>query len=74
MARRTLHLPNSVEALVRELSEEGESFSAAACRLILEGASRQRGKKPPPSVASGKGRRDLSRKAELYLRKPVTMK
>jgi hypothetical protein len=37
MARRTLSLPDSIEALVRENARAGESFSAAASRLIQQG-------------------------------------
>jgi hypothetical protein len=72
MGRKTLNLPDSVEALVRESAKEGESFSAAACRLILQGASRRGGKKPPRYVGSFEGPRDLGRMAERYLREPVT--
>lgn len=68
MARRTLNLPDSVEALVREHARAGESFSAAAARLIQEGAVRRAGRKAPRYVASGSGPRDLGRLAERYLR------
>ena len=59
MARKTLSLPDSVEALVREQAEEGESFSAAATRLILEGAKRSRRRAPPRYVGSFEGPRDF---------------
>ena len=39
MVRRTVSLPESTDALVRELAEEGESFSAAVTRLIEAGAA-----------------------------------
>lgn len=71
MARRTLNLPDSVEALVREKALEGESFSAAASRLIQEGARGRGARKAPRYVASGEGPRDLGRMAERYLRRPV---
>jgi hypothetical protein len=69
MARRTLSLPDSVETLVRENAHDGESFSAAAARLIQQGASGP--KKAPRYVASGDGPRDLGRMAERYLREPI---
>lgn len=72
MARRTLSLPDSVEAMVRERADEGESFSAAAARLIQAGARAGGGKRVPRYVASGKGPRDLGRMAERYLREPKT--
>ena len=36
--RRTIHISEHTEARVRELAEDGESFSAAASRLIEAGA------------------------------------
>lgn len=72
MARRTLSLPDSIEELVRERAKEGESFSAAAVRLIQAGARAGGHKKAPRYVASGKGPRDLGRMAERYLREPTT--
>jgi len=74
MARRTLNLPDSVEVLVRERAKPGESFSAAAVRLILDGARRKGSRKPPRYVASGQGPRDLGRMAEEYLREPITVR
>jgi hypothetical protein len=72
VARRTLNLPDSVEALVRENAREDESFSAAAARLIEEGARARGRRRRPRYVASGEGPRDLGRLAESYLRKVVT--
>jgi hypothetical protein len=71
MARRTLNLPDSVVALVLEHTEEGESFSAAASRLIQAGARTGGARKRPRYVASGSGPRDLGRLAERYLRETV---
>jgi hypothetical protein len=68
VARRTLNLPDSVEELVRKSAEPGESFSAAASRLIVDGVELTRGKRPPSYVSSGEGPSDLGRKAETYLR------
>ena len=67
MARRTVNLPDSVEAVVRELAEQGESFSATVTRLLEEGARSLRGPKRPSYVASGEGPDDLGRMAERYL-------
>jgi hypothetical protein len=67
MARRTVNLPDSVEALAREAAESGESFSATVSRLIEQGAHASRGWKPPRYVASGEGPDDLGRAAERYL-------
>lgn len=72
MARRTLSLPDSIETLVRENAQPGESFSAAAARLIQEGARGRGHRKPPRYVSSGQGPRDLGRLAEQYLREPVS--
>lgn len=71
MARRTLYLPDSVESLVREKAKTGESFSAAAARLIEIGARRKGRRKAPRYVGSGHGPRDLGMLAEQYLREPV---
>jgi len=38
MPRRTIHLPDTAEELVREHVREGESFSATIVRLIELGA------------------------------------
>jgi len=71
MVRRTVNLPESVEATVRELAREGESFSAAVARLIEAGAKALRGPRKPLYVGVGKGPTDLSLLAEKYLREPV---
>jgi hypothetical protein len=71
MARRTINLPEPTEALVHELAQDGESFSAAASRLIEAGARSVRGARPPSYVASGEGPEDLGVRAEDYLRAPV---
>jgi len=73
MVRRTVTLPEAIDALVRDHAVEGESFSACAARLILEGARKRGSKKPPSYVGSGSGSRDLSQKVERYLRDPVLM-
>jgi hypothetical protein len=71
MARRTVNLPEVVEARARELAREGESFSATVARLIEEGARAVDGPTRPSYVASGDGPDDLGRRAEEYLRELV---
>jgi hypothetical protein len=68
MARRTIHIPEATEALVRELALKGESFSATVTRLVEEGAKALKGGGVPTYVASGDGPEDLGRRAETYLR------
>lgn len=74
MRRRTLSLPDHVEQALRDNKREGESFSAAAARLILAGVANQGKKTPPLYVGAGKGPRDLGLMAEKYLRELVVMK
>lgn len=71
MARRTVNLPDVVEARARELAREGESFSATVSRLIEEGARAVEGHRRPGYVAAGDGPDDLGRNAEAYLRELV---
>lgn len=69
MARRTINLPESTEAVVRELADEGESFSATVSRLIEAGARSLRGPRTLSyAEAAGDGPEDLGRMAERYLR------
>jgi hypothetical protein len=74
MVRRTVNLPESVDALVRSLAEDAESFSATVSRLIEAGARATRGRRPPSYVGIGEGPGDLGRKAEQYLRELVTLR
>jgi hypothetical protein len=67
MARRTINLPDSVEAIAREAAERGESFSATVSRLIVQGAQSTHGPKAPRYVGAGEGPSDLGRAAERYL-------
>ncbi len=71
MARRTVNLPDSVDAVVRDLAREGESFSATVARLIEEGARSLSGPRRPSYVGSGEGPDDLGRMAERYLEELV---
>jgi hypothetical protein len=71
MSRRTVNLPDAVEARARELAREGESFSATVARLIEEGANAVEGLRRPGYVGSGDGPDDLGRRAEQYLEELV---
>jgi len=67
MARRTVYLPDSIEALVREHAREGESFSATLVRLIELGALTGNEEDWPDWIGSGEGPGDLSINLEKYL-------
>ncbi|MGH2750107.1 MAG: hypothetical protein ACRDK3_04440 [Actinomycetota bacterium] len=72
MARRTVSLPDSTEALVRRMANDGESFSAAAARLIEAGAKALEGRRSVSYVGAGEGPEQLGRKAEAYLEELVS--
>lgn len=74
--RRTIHLPDSAEQLVRDHIREGESFSAAVVRLIELGALNdeldtvldEKEEFPLGYIGSSKGGPpDLAINAEKYL-------
>lgn len=77
MPRRTIHLPEITEQLVREHTREGESFSATVVRLIELGVPEDVEFEPKPVdeseyplgyIGSGSGGPpDLSINAEKYL-------
>jgi hypothetical protein len=68
VVRRTVTLPDSTDQRVRELANEGESFSAAVARLLDEGARAVKAKPVPSYVRSGdSGLGDLGINAEKYL-------
>jgi hypothetical protein len=76
MPRRTIHLPETTEQLVREHVREGESFSATIVRLIELGASEDfefestpvdEEEYPLGYIGSGEGPPDLAINAEKYL-------
>ncbi len=69
--RRTINLPPKVDALIRDIARDDESFSAAVVRLIEAGIRKEGRRRPPSYVASGDGPSDLGEKAELYLRKLI---
>ena len=72
MIRRTVSLPESVDALVREFARESGSYSAAVARLVEEGGRALRSGKKPRFVGAAAGPGDLGLLAEEYLRDPVT--
>ena len=72
MVRRTVSIPESVDEKVRDAAVDDESFSAAVARLLEAGLRATTGKHRPDWVGSGDGPDDLGRRAEEYLRKPVT--
>lgn len=68
MTRRTISIPDSVDQLIKELREEGESYSATVTRLV-EGGARSAGKRRKLSfVGIGEGPEDFGINAEKYLR------
>ncbi|MDP8957598.1 MAG: hypothetical protein M3N24_11725 [Actinomycetota bacterium] len=67
MPRRRIYVPETVDALIRDATRDGESYSAALARLVEAGDRSLRGRKSPAYVASGEGPNDLGRRAEWYL-------
>jgi ABC-type phosphonate transport system ATPase subunit len=74
MARRTIHLPESVDSLVLAMTLEGESYSGAVARLIQAGARSIRGRGRVSYAGTGDGPQDLGRLAEKYLRDLVRVR
>ncbi|MBA2241174.1 MAG: hypothetical protein H0W09_08065 [Solirubrobacterales bacterium] len=73
MPRRTIYLRESTERLIAELSEEGESFSAALVRLAETGACGG-GRRRPSYVGIASGPRDeIGRRAEEYLSQTIEL-
>ncbi|MGZ5313543.1 MAG: hypothetical protein ACXWEA_04990 [Solirubrobacterales bacterium] len=69
MARRTIYLSESIEALARANAIEGESFSATVARLIEAGVAADGMGEMPRYVGSGEhGPDDLGLNSEKYLR------
>ena len=68
MARRTIYLPETIEALARANALEGESFSATVARLIEEAVAGEGESEPLSYIGSGEGPDDLGLNAEKYLR------
>jgi hypothetical protein len=67
VARRTIYIPDSIEALVREHAREDESFSSALVRLVEQGALTGEEEDWPDWIGSGEGPGDLGINAEKYL-------
>jgi hypothetical protein len=67
VARRTIYLPDSIEALVREHALPSESFSATVVRLIELGAPDDRSTWPDYIGSGEGGPPDLGINAEKYL-------
>ena len=74
MPRRTVYLTEAVEEIVRGSADEGESFSATVGRLIEAGSRSLRTRKRSAWIGSGEGPDDLGRRAEYYLKHPVTVR
>ena len=72
MVRRTVSLPESTDALVRELAEEGESFSAAVSRLLEAGAAAVRAGRRLSYIGSGRsGAGDVGLRSDDYVREII---
>lgn len=69
MPRRTVSLPKTIDDLVHELAEQGESYSAAVARLIQDGARSTRSEPRPRYVGSAHSGppRDFARNYERYV-------
>lgn len=67
VARRTIYMPKAVEELVLKNAREGESFSAAAARMVEQGAVAEDKENRPDWIGSGEGPGDLGINAEKYL-------
>jgi hypothetical protein len=69
MMRRTISLPEGVDALIRDSSQPGESYSATVARLVEAGARTSRTRRVPGFVGIAEGDADdLGRNTEKYLR------
>src|SRR5439155_635672 len=73
MQRRTVSLPEGVDALIRELARPGESYSATVVRLVEEGARATRGKKPPSFIGIADGERTVACMTIGLIRRAVSI-
>jgi hypothetical protein len=48
--RRTIYLPDELDARIKELALPGESYSATVARLVDEGATVMESQKPPSFI------------------------
>jgi hypothetical protein len=67
MPRRTIHLPKSVDELIRRMARPGESYSATVARLVEEGVRAGEGGDRMSWIGAGEGPGDLGENAERYL-------
>ncbi|MFN2521353.1 MAG: hypothetical protein ABR525_09945 [Candidatus Limnocylindria bacterium] len=70
MPRRTLSLPKAVDDIITSVAHEGESYSAAAARLIEAGARQLRRGHRPPWIGAGSAKslpKDFARNYEEYM-------
>lgn len=63
MVRATITVPADLHREIRDLAREGESFSAAICRLARAGAGNQ----PPAWIGMAEGGSDDSMRVEAIL-------
>jgi hypothetical protein len=71
MVRRTVSLPESTDALVRQLTGEGESFSAAVTRLIEVGAAAIETGRYPSWIGSAEGPGDEGWRSDEAIRQVI---
>ncbi|MGH2499993.1 MAG: hypothetical protein ACRDF0_07900 [Candidatus Limnocylindria bacterium] len=73
MTRRTISVPGAVDDLVREVAEDGESYSAAVSRLIEAGARALKKGRRPAWLGMGRsgGPKDFARHHERYVREAL---
>jgi hypothetical protein len=71
MVRRTVSLPESTDALVRELAAEGESFSAAVTRILEAGAAALESGRYPSWIGSAEGPGDERWRSDEAIRQVI---
>ncbi|HYT30845.1 MAG TPA: hypothetical protein VEN82_08705 [Actinomycetota bacterium] len=67
MPRRTIHLSQRVDELIRRMARPGESFSATVARLVEDGAVAAERRPRMAWIGAGEGAEDLGQNAERYL-------
>ena len=67
MPRRTIHLPKSVDELIRRMARPGESYSATVARLVEEGVRAGEEGERMAWIGAGEGPGDLGEDAERHL-------